>query len=75
MANTGYYLERSTVTALLRDGLEGPALYSPEEPALSLSKGPALGSVSRSVSFVSHSASLVSHSASLASRTCLVSQS
>ena len=39
MANTDYYLGRSTVTALLRDGLEGPALYSPEEPALSLSKG------------------------------------
>ena len=52
MAKTDYYLGRSSGTALLRDGLEGPAL----------------GSVSHSVSFVAHFALLVSHSASFTSR-------
>ena len=47
MAKYDYYLGRFTVTAPLRDGLE--------EPALSLSKGPALESVSH-VSFLAHSA-------------------
>ena len=60
MAKTDYYSGRSSVTAPLRDRLE--------EPALSLSKGPALGSVSHSVSFVAHFALLVSHSASFTSR-------
>ncbi len=60
MAKTDYYSGRSTMTAPLRDRLE--------EPALSLSKGPALGSVSHSVSFVAHFALLVSHSVSFTSR-------